>query len=64
MTATDLLNTLPDAVVELDRAYCVVAVNATACRLTGYSVEQLVGQDCRSLLVARRRDGHRVWTDG
>lgn len=64
MTVTDLLNSLPDAVVELDQAYCVVAVNATACRLTGYSVEQLVGQDCRSLLVARRRDGHRVWTDG
>lgn len=64
MSAADLLDTLPDAVLQLDRRYYVVAANATASRLTGYPPEQLLGQDCRTLLDARRRDGHMAGADG
>jgi signal transduction histidine kinase len=32
--------------------------------MTGYRLERLLGNDCRSLLVARSRDGHKVWADG
>jgi PAS domain S-box-containing protein len=60
----DLLDALPDAVLQLDEGHLVTAVNATACRLTGYPAEELLGQDCRALLVARRRDGHRLAIDG
>ena len=59
-----LLDSLPDAVLQLDRGYCVVAANATACRLTGYPDNALIGQDCRTLLKARRRDGHAAGAEG
>ncbi|MDQ6616135.1 MAG: ATP-binding protein [Actinomycetota bacterium] len=67
MTSTPpatLLDSLPDAVLQLDLAHVVLAANATACRLTGYSPEHLIGKDCRTLLVARSRDGRQVWADG
>ena len=59
-----LLDSLPDAVLQLDLGHCVVAANATACRLTGHPLERLIGSDCATLLVARSRDGRRVWVDG
>jgi hypothetical protein len=63
-TPGDLLDALPDAVLHLDGGHAVLAANDTACRLTGYSRQGLLGQDCCALLVARRRDGHRVIADG
>jgi PAS domain S-box-containing protein len=60
----ELLDSLPDAVLHLDGRHYIVAANATAARLTGYPIEQLVGQDCRQLLGPRSRDGHLVWADG
>jgi PAS domain S-box-containing protein len=62
-TAGELLDALPDAVLQLDHDHCVLAANATACRLTGYSQPELLGRDCCALLVARRRDGHRIIAD-
>ena len=59
-----LLDALPDAVLQLDGGYRVVAANATATRLTGYPAAELLGQDCRALLVARGRDGRPVGRDG
>jgi hypothetical protein len=59
----DLLDALPDAVLQLDLTYCMVAANATASRLTGYPMEELLGQDACALLVARRRDGHHLRAD-
>jgi PAS domain S-box-containing protein len=65
-TPTDgaLLDDLPDAVLRLDLDHQVVAANATATRMTGYSHERLLGVDCRTLLVARSRDGRAVWVEG
>ncbi|HEX3426301.1 MAG TPA: ATP-binding protein [Acidimicrobiales bacterium] len=60
----DLLDALPDAVLQLDGSHRVVAINATASRLTGYPSQRLIGADCRTLLEPRSRDGHLVWSDG
>ena len=60
----ELLDFLPDAVLQLDREHYILAANATAARVTGYSAERLVGADCRSLLRPRSRAGHLVWADG
>ncbi len=65
MTAPDeLLDALPDAVLQLDAGHGILAANTTTCRVTGYALEQLLGQDCRSLLRPRSRDGHPAWGDG
>jgi signal transduction histidine kinase len=59
-----LLDGLPDAVLQVDLEYRIQAANATASRLTGFSVERMLGADCGELLAARSRDGRRVWADG
>ena len=59
-----LLDSLPDAVIQLDQRRCVVSANATAVRLTGFSVSDLAGQDLAELLEIRGRDGKRVCVDG
>jgi PAS domain S-box-containing protein len=65
MSASDeLLDTLPDAVLQLDCQHHVVAANATACRVTGYPADRLIGSECRTLLKARSRDGRPVWAEG
>ncbi|MDQ1366855.1 MAG: hypothetical protein QOK20_301 [Acidimicrobiaceae bacterium] len=65
MSATrELFDSLPDAVLQLDGDHRIVAANATASRLTGHPLDHLLGEDCRSLLGPRSRDGHRVWADG
>jgi signal transduction histidine kinase len=61
---SELLDVLPDAVLQLDANRCILAANGTACRLTGFSALQLLGQDCAALLVPRGRDGRPVWVDG
>jgi PAS domain S-box-containing protein len=59
-----LVDLLPDAVIALDADRRISAANAAACRLTGYTREQLVGQVCRDRLEPRDRDGRALWTDG
>jgi signal transduction histidine kinase len=58
------MDALPDAVVRVDAARVVVRANATAARLTGYSIGALVGHDLGELLELRGKDGKRLWLDG
>src|SRR5207302_2034196 len=60
----DLLDLLPDGVIEVDGDRRIVAVNATATRLTGYSPDELVGKEVQTALSARGRDLRPVWADG
>jgi len=59
-----LLDLLPDAVLRLDADRRIIAANAAATHLTGYSLDDLVGADCRELLQPRSPDGRPVWPDG
>jgi len=60
----ELLDLLPDAVLRLDADRRIVAANAAATHLTGYSLDELVGADCRELLQPRSPDGRPVWPNG
>jgi signal transduction histidine kinase len=60
----DLLDLLPDAVLRLDADRRIVAANVAAAHLTGHSIEDLVGADCRTLLDPRSPDGRPVWPNG
>jgi PAS domain S-box-containing protein len=55
---------LPDGVLVLDADLRVVDANATACSLTGYQRDELVGQRCDELLDPHGRDGRPVALDG
>jgi PAS domain S-box-containing protein len=60
----DLIDLAPDAIVRVDSERRIVAANATTVRLTGYRVDQLIGQPCQTLLRVRGKDGKPVWADG
>jgi PAS domain S-box-containing protein len=54
----------PDAVLCLDAGACIVGANAAAARLTGYSVDELVGTSCRDLLDPRTPAGEALLARG
>jgi len=58
-----VLDLLPDAVLQLDTNRRIVAANAAAAGLTGYPVQELVGQACADLLDPRGKDGKPVWLE-
>jgi PAS domain S-box-containing protein len=60
----DLLDLLPDAVLQVDAAGIITEANATAVRLTGYPRAGLVGQRCHDVFNPRGRDGKPVMADG
>jgi PAS domain S-box-containing protein len=60
----DLVQLLPDAVMVLDGARRISALNNAACRVTGYGRDDLVGRPCAEVLDARDGTGRRVWVDG
>jgi signal transduction histidine kinase len=60
----DLIDLVPDAVLRLDADRTIVAANAAAAELTGFSPDELTGQDCRQLLDPRTPDGRPVWING
>lgn len=60
----DLLDQLPDAVVVLDDARTITAVNEAAVELLGRPAKELVGAPADQLLAPRTRDGRLVWADG
>jgi signal transduction histidine kinase len=60
VSSADLLDLLPDAVVEVDAGQRIVAANATAERLTGRPAAELVGRPCPDALDIRWRDGSPV----
>jgi hypothetical protein len=53
-----VIDLMPDAVLRLDGDRTIVEANTAAAALTGYPVEQLVGQPCGDLLDARSKNGH------
>ena len=61
---SDLADLLPDAVLRLGPDRRILAANAAASRLTGYTVDDLVGADCRDLLDPRNPEGRPVWPNG
>jgi signal transduction histidine kinase len=64
MSATELHDLLPDAVLRLDGDRRILNANAAASRLTGYPVAELVGADCRALLDPRNPEGRPIWPNG
>ncbi|HUP85072.1 MAG TPA: PAS domain-containing sensor histidine kinase [Acidimicrobiales bacterium] len=64
MSAPELVDLLPDAVLRLGADRTILAANAAAGRLTGYGIDDLVGADCRALLDPRNPEGRPVWPNG
>jgi signal transduction histidine kinase len=59
----DLIDLLPDAVLQLDRDRRIVTANRQAAGLTRYPLAELVGKDCRDL-APRDPDGRPLWNGG
>jgi signal transduction histidine kinase len=64
VTEPDVLDLLPDAVIQLDAWQRVVTANTTAVRLTGYGLGELTGRLWCDVLDVRRRDGAPIGRDG
>ena len=60
----DLIDELPDAVVVLDAARVVTALNRAAVDLLGRSAQDLIGSTADEALDPRTRDGKLVWQEG
>ncbi len=58
------IDLLPDAVIAVDEALRIIAVNDAACRLTGYPENELVGQPCAQRLRPRDGAGAALCADG
>ena len=54
----------PDAVIVVDEALRIIAVNDAACRLTGYGRHDLVGRPCAERPRSPRRGRPACWADG
>ena len=63
LLSTDLLETLPDAVVAVDRDGTIVQVNSQAQELFGYDYEELIGQKVEVLVPERYRHQHHSHRD-
>src|ERR1700722_13044775 len=59
-----MIDRVPDAVIAVDETLRIIAVNDAACRLTGYTEHELVGQPCAPRLRPRDGDGNSLWADG
>lgn len=58
LLSTDLLETLPDAIVAVDRDGTIVQVNAQAQELFGYDRDELIGQRVEMLVPESYRREH------
>jgi PAS domain-containing protein len=54
LLSKDLLETLPDAVIAVDRYGTIVQVNSQAQELFGYAHEELIGQKVEMLVPGRK----------
>jgi PAS domain S-box-containing protein len=61
---TVVLDLFPDAVIGVDADRRIMATNALASGLTGYSARELMGRDAQQALNPRGLDGHPVWASG
>ncbi len=59
----DLIELLPDAVIQLDQAQRIVSANQLAAGLTRYTLDELVGKDCHELSF-RDAEGRPLWNGG
>ncbi|GAC1599015.1 MAG: ATP-binding protein [Acidimicrobiales bacterium] len=59
-----LVDLLPDAVLRLDRAACIVDANPAAAELSGYPSETLIGSDCAELLDPQDTSGQALLGEG
>ena len=62
--SVDLVDQLPDAVIVLDDARVITAVNEAATELLGRPGKELVGSLADDILAPRTRDGKLVWVEG
>ncbi len=53
-----LAETAPDAIITIDEASTILAINSAAERIFGYAAGELVGQQLDMLMPARHRAGH------
>ena len=60
----ELIDLMPDAVIQLDSDRRVVAVNQAASALTRFAPSELLGRDCATVLEPRTVDGRPVWPNG
>jgi PAS domain S-box-containing protein len=58
LLSSDLLETLPDAIVAVDRDGTIVQVNSQTQELFGYSRDELIGQKVEMLVPDRYRSQH------
>ncbi|HEX5267337.1 MAG TPA: PAS domain-containing sensor histidine kinase [Acidimicrobiales bacterium] len=64
MTAEWDADDLPDPVIRLDGRAVILAANAAACHLTGFSADQLVGRPCHEALAPRDDEGRPLLRTG
>lgn len=60
----ELIDLIPDAVIQLDGDRRIVAVNQAAAALTRFAADELVGHDAAAVLDPRTVDGRPVWPNG
>src|ERR1700740_3434052 len=63
LLSTDLLETLPDAIVAVDREGIIVQVNSQTQALFGYDRDELIGQKVEMLVPESFRQQHRHHRD-
>ena len=61
---TDVIDLLPDGVLQLDSDLKIVSANRMICELLGYAAESLVGRDIRETLEPKTGDGRALLEDG
>jgi PAS domain S-box-containing protein len=62
--SADVMDLLPDAVLEVDPHGVIVGANSTATRVTGYRPADLIGRSCHVVLGVRSSDGVPVTPEG
>ena len=60
----ELVDLLPDGVLQLDRGQHVVLANRALCSLTGFGKDELLGRSVLDTLAPCGRDGKPLWTEG
>ena len=59
----ELLDSAPDAILEIDHEGHIVLLNRMAEQLFGYAREELIGQTVESLVPEALRNGHKLFRD-
>ena len=61
---TEVIDLVPDGVMQLDRELRIVATNRAICDVLGYPADALLGKDVREILEPKTGDGRALLEDG